>query len=144
MTPMTREEFLVWTTSRGVDRVASSLLLDYAATPEEMQEAQDAIETPPPIYSFDAIVHLTDKDPYGIAPLANGFVLIGGCPNGDPIALDVASKPGSVWYISHEMISDAPLREVSICVAEDLEIMFERMAEGKFPWDYFDAKERAK
>ncbi len=117
-------------------------LLRYAATPEEMQEAIDQEEPAPPVDTLEGIIEMTDKDPMGISPRANGFVLIGACPNGDPIAIDVADEPGSVWYIGHETMSSEPLREVSIRVAGDLTEMLSGMAEGTFPYDSYEAKER--
>jgi hypothetical protein len=105
-----------------------------------MQEACDAREPPPPVYSLDNIVEMTDKDPYRIAALANGFIVVGGCPNGDLIAVDVANEPGSIWYICHETMTDGPLREMSVRVAKDLAEMLEGMAEGNFPFDFFQAK----
>jgi hypothetical protein len=107
-----------------------------------MKEACDATEPAPPVYALDDIVEMTDKDPYGISARANGFIVIGGCPNGDPIAIDVAYEPGSVWYICHETMSAGPVREASIRVAKDLTEMFESMAGGTFPYDYFEAKDR--
>lgn len=118
-------------------------LLRYAATPEEMQEAFDAMDPAPPVYTLAHIVEMTDTDPYGISARENGFVLVGGCPNGDPIAIDVADEAGAVWYICHETMHGQPVREVSVRVAAGLAELFEAMAEGNFPFDYFEAKDRA-
>ena len=74
-----------------------------------------------------------------IAARENGFVLIGGCPNGDPIAIDVADEPGTVWYICHETMHGRPVREVSVRVADGVAGLFE----SECPFDYFEARDRA-
>jgi hypothetical protein len=117
-------------------------LIRLAASPEEMKAAIDAMEPAPPIYTLADIVEMTDQDPYGICPSANGLMIVGGCPNGDPIAIDVAYEPGSVCYLWHETMSDRPIRETAIRVAKDPLAMMEGFATGKFPFDYCDAKDR--
>jgi hypothetical protein len=117
-------------------------LIRLAASREEMKAACDAMEPAPPIYPLADIVEMTDKDPYGISPSANGFLIVGGCPNGDPIAIDVANEPGSVCVISHETMSDRSIRDTAIRVAKDPTAMMEGLAKGKFPADYCDAKGR--
>jgi hypothetical protein len=139
---MTGGEFTTWASEHGVPGDTTEAILRYAASPQEMQEACDAMESAPPVYTLADIAEMTDADPYGISARDNGFILVGGCPNGDPIAIDVAAEPGTVWYICHEMMHDTPLREVSVRVAEDLTELFEGMEVGTFPYDYFDAKDR--
>jgi hypothetical protein len=139
---MTRRKFAAWASSRGVPDGTTEQLLRYAASAKEMREAFEAVLPAPPVYTLDDMVEMTDKDPYGISPRANGFVVVGGCPNGDPIAIDVADEPGSVWYICHETMSDQPVRQASIRVAKDLTEMLEGFAGGEFPYDYFEAKRR--
>jgi hypothetical protein len=139
---MTDHEFTAWAAERGVPHITAVAILRCAATPEEMQEAGDAMAPAPPVYTLSDIVGMTDDDPYGISARANGFVVIGGCPNGDPIAVDVADDPGTVWYICHEVMHSKPLREVSVRVAENLTEMLEGMAKDNFPFDYFEAKDR--
>ncbi len=140
---MTDREFTAWASKRGVPQNAIEAILLFAAKQEEMREAYDAMTPAPPVYTLADIVEMTDADPYGISPRENGFVLIGGCPNGDPIAIDVTGDPGTVWYICHETMHGRPLREVSVRVAADLSGLFEGMAKGNFPFDYFDAKDLA-
>jgi hypothetical protein len=139
---MTSRKFVSWASSRSVPDSTTEELLRYAASPEEMKEASDAMEPAPPVYTLDDIVEMTDKDPFGINPRRNGFIIVGGCPNGDPIAIDVAKEPGSVWFICHETMSAGPVREASIRVAKDLTEMLEGMASGEVPCDYFEAKDR--
>lgn len=139
---MTAGEFATWGTRHGAPDSTIEELLRYAASPEEMKEACDAVEPAPPVYTLDDIVEMTNKDPYGISARENGFIVVGGCPNGDPITVDVANEPGSVWYICHETMSARPVREASIRVAKDLTEMLESMAEGTFPFDYFEATDR--
>ncbi len=140
---MTNREFAAWASERGVPDDATGAILRYAATGEEMREACDAMDPAPPVYTLADIVEMTDTDPYGFSARGTGFILVGGCPNGDPIAIDVADEPGTVWYICHETMHGKPVREVSVRVAGDLAGLFEGMAKDDFPFDYFEAKDRA-
>jgi hypothetical protein len=139
---VTPKEFRAWASRRGLPDGTVEQLIRLAASPEEMRAAFDAVEPAPPIYTLADIVGMTDEDLYGISPSAHGFVIIGGCPNGDPIAIDVANEPGSVWYIDHETMSERPVREIAIRVAGDATEMIEGLAEGKSPIDYYDAANR--
>jgi hypothetical protein len=136
---MTDREFTDWAAERGVPAATTEALIRYAATPDEMRAACDAMDPAPPVYTLADIVEMTDADPYGIAAREHGFVLIGGCPNGDPIAIDVADQPGTVWYICHETMHDSPVREVSVRVAADVAGLFA----SDCPFDYFEARDRA-
>jgi hypothetical protein len=140
---MTDREFAAWASQRGVPDQTTKAILRYAATPEDMREACHAMEPAPPVYALGDIVEMTDADPFGISARGHGFILVGGCPNGDPIAIDVADQLGTVWYICHETMHGRPLREVSVRVAGDLTELFEGMATGDFPFDYFEARDRA-
>jgi hypothetical protein len=140
---MTPQKFTRWASTRGLPRQIIQQLIQLAASPEEMKEAFDAVEPAPPIYTLADIVEMTDEDPYGISPSANGLMIVGGCPNGDPIAVDVADEPGSVWYVSHEDMSEGPVREAAIRVAKDPAALMEGIAnDRKFPLDYYAAKAR--
>jgi hypothetical protein len=136
------QKFARWASGRRLPQKIIDQLTRLAASPEEMQTAIDNMEPAPPIYTLVDIVDMTDNDPYGISPSANGFVIVGGCPNGDPIAIDIASDPGSVWYISHETMSGSPLRDVAIWVAENPLALMKGMGSSEFPFDYYDARDR--
>ena len=136
---MTAEQFTAWASRRGLPHGIIAQLIRLAASPGAMKAAIDAADPAPPIYTLADIVDMTDNDPYGVSPSASGFVVIGGCPNGDPIAVDVADQPGSVWYISHELMSDRPVREAAVRVAKDPAAMVEGLAGGTCPFDYDDA-----
>ena len=140
---MTNHEFTAWAFERGVPADTTEAIIRYAASPEEMRDACEAMDPPPPVYTLADIVEMTDTDPYGISARGSGFILVGGCPNGDPIAIDVTDAPGTVWYICHEKMHGRPVREVSVRVAADLVGLFEGMAERNFPFDYFEAEAQA-
>jgi hypothetical protein len=129
-----------WAMARGVSSEVIDQLKCYAATPQEMKEAEEATEPPPPIFSLQNIQEMTDTDLFGVAPMSQGFIIVGGCPNGDPIAVDLRDDSGSVWYVSHESDANGDLRAISVRVADSLDAMLDRMVSGEdFPMDYFDA-----
>ena len=86
---------------------------------------------------------MTESDNYGFFPLEHGLMLVGGCPNGDPIAVDIAQDKGSVWYIYHAGMHQNPPRDVAIRVADGVESLLTNLAhDDDFPFDYFDAKQK--
>jgi hypothetical protein len=142
---MNAQEFTAWASDHGVSDYTTEEILVFSATPEEMKAAYD--DYPLPVYSLRDIVQMTDEDAYGISARKNGFILVGGCKNGDPIAIDVTD--GSVWYICHEKMHYKSVREVSVRVAVDLTEMMEGIAANMettgatmFPYDYFQAIDR--
>ncbi len=138
---MTDKEFGTWAAKHGVSLDTIELLTICAATPERMRAADEAIEPPPPIYTLQNIAEMTESDDYGFRPIEHGLMLIGGCPNGDPIAIDIADDMGSVWYLDHTSMHNSPPRSVAVRVANDVASLINGMAyEDGFPIDHFDAK----
>lgn len=140
---MTEREFTAWAAAGGVPDQTTKAILRFAATPEEIEEVCNAMDPLPPVYTLADIVSLTDTDPYRISPRDNGFILVGGCPNDDLVAIDMANQPGTVWYICHETMHERPLREASVRVTRDLPELFDGLANGSVPFDYAEAKGRA-
>ena len=48
------------------------------------------------------------------------FMIIGGWPNGAPIAIDIEAQRGTVWYLANETIRNRPLRASAINVVSRL------------------------
>ena len=81
---MTPQEFTSWASGRGLPNKLIKQLIRFAASQEEMKAAIDAEEPAPPIDTLAGIVHVTDKDPYGISPAASGFIIVGNCSEWRP------------------------------------------------------------
>lgn len=140
---MTDSEFIDWATRQGVDATVVEQIVLAAATEEEMKAAYDAIEVPPPIYSLADIRSMTESKVYGFSPLKHGMMIVGGCPNGDPIAIDLAENIGSVLYIDHTSMHRSLPREIAIRVATDLDAFISGLCnENDFPIDHFSATQR--
>ncbi|XZE36335.1 hypothetical protein SH501x_001897 [Pirellulaceae bacterium SH501] len=93
------------------------------------------------IYSPESIVDLWETDGLRIDPVRHEFVIVGGCANGDPIALSIRSHEiGSVWYIDHEQMYDTDLRNVGVKVADSITAFYKTLCEdSKFPYDFHSA-----
>jgi hypothetical protein len=140
---MTDEDFAIWAMKSGINEDVIEQVTLYAASPEDMKEAYDAMEPPPFIHTLDDIVAMTSSDALGTLPLTQGFIIVGSCFNGDPIAVDVANDQGSVWYINHETMHGSTLRASAIRVATDLSGLINGILEdGNFPLDHFSASSR--
>jgi hypothetical protein len=58
-------------------------------------------------YLFEAPARIMDPDIWFYFPGNTRFVLIGSCPNGNAIALDVIEQPGAVFCSDHHRVHDA-------------------------------------
>ncbi len=87
--------------------------------------------------SFSDIRELNNEQPLGTTAVENGFIVIGDCPDGDPIAIDMRTNPGSVHYITHEEIDEGSV--ISKMVAPDIRTFVRIMDEENVPYDYHEA-----
>lgn len=69
------------------------------------------------------------------------FLVIGSCPNGDPVAVSFRNPQLPVFYISHEEMHSKPLSEVIRKVSNSIEDYDEALSDenSKIPLDYWDA-----
>jgi hypothetical protein len=93
------------------------------------------------IYSPKDIVDLWETNGMGIDPARHEFAIVGGCANGDPIALSLrAHEIGSVWYIDHEQMHDEDLRNVGVKVADSITAFYRTLCDdSNFPYDFYSA-----
>jgi hypothetical protein len=120
-----------WLSRQGVPKKIVEALV--AFLPEKMDE-----EPIDDFFDADSIMRCNDSNADGLPP-DSGFIIVGGCPNGDPVAMDVKEKPGTIWYLSHEQMHSAPLRKVAIMVADSPAHYVKKRGEKGFPWDYWAA-----
>lgn len=144
--PDDEQAFLEWAMSRGLDPLTASFVNALATSPEEARAAYEARQIRHPFDTRADIREMNDKDLCGVANLEHGLLFIGACPNGDPIAVDIADDPGSMWYVSHEEMHSEPLRSVAVRVANNFLDFVTAMADESetsgFAIDYFDARRR--
>ena len=135
---MTDSDFLAWATAKGIDADSVAVILECAVTPLDLKTVRTDCLYPP-----DDICDLYETNGFGVAPQHAGFIFVGYCANGDPIAMDVAADPGSIWYIGHEVMHSTPLRQVAIRVADSLRSAYASIVTNRdFPVDYYTAKQR--
>jgi hypothetical protein len=74
--------------------------------------------------------------------LRDGLLIIGSCPNGDPLAVDVREQLGAVGYIDHEtMWQSINVREVFFVLARSPGQLVLGLDDDRMPLDYYEAKE---
>lgn len=94
---------------------------------------------PVDFYSEKGILGVNGEDGVPIA-LWDGLLIVGSCPNGDPVAVDVRGQVGGAGYIGHEtMWQETNVRAVFLPLAASLGELAERLAAGNAPCDYYDA-----
>ena len=129
---MEESDFEQWALSMGIDGASLSLLVTLPTRFPDRELVQRFIP------SFEAIRQLNYEEPLGTTAVENGFIVIGDCPDGDPIAIDLKTNPGSVHYICHEELDDDG-GVISKMVAPDLQTFATMMNEETIPYDYHNA-----
>lgn len=107
-------EFLAWLAGHDVPKSALRFLS------QAWVEGDEAFVGAITLMSESAIVLHADAEPRSFAA---GFLVLGSCMNGDMVALDARSRPGSVWLLSHDELwgdDSADPRQFAVQVAKDL------------------------
>lgn len=146
--PISREDFVSWALSIGASQRTVDLILRYEPTKENYPDYDDWLNAVcGPMKNLDYIRSTTLGDIPDVYPLKAGFMFVGSCGNGDPIAIDLTDDVDSVWYLDLPNMYRGKLRSVAIRVADDLEVLmkkYEALWEGEslegFPLDYHRAK----
>ena len=101
-------------------------------------------EFPNWIESGSRIISMNDpKHGFGLPkePLDEGFLIIGSCPNGDPVAVSLGDPQLPVFYISHEQMHSNRLSKVIRKVSASIDEYDEALSDedSGIPLDYWDA-----
>lgn len=125
-------KLLAFLRAKGVSEKAIEYLSGYVLKKSAWISAID-------FYSQDGLLGANAD---GFVPIAirDGLLIVGGCPNGDPVAVDVREQLGAAGYIGHESMWDAGnLREMFIVLAPGLGALAAGLEEGSMPLDYYEA-----
>lgn len=96
------------------------------------------------LHSEADIISVNGSEGVPIA-LKGGFLILGTCPNGDPVVIDIAGTTGSVGYLCAEtMWSSKDLRTAFVQVAPSLAAFIRGLSQDNLPADYFEATEARK
>ncbi|MHB8973762.1 MAG: hypothetical protein ACYC3X_31435 [Pirellulaceae bacterium] len=99
------------------------------------------------IYFYsEAEVLETNADDFLPIALRDGLLVVGSCPNGDPVAVDVRDRLRVAGYVGHEtMWQAASVHEVFAVVAPGIEALAAELLDtvpGAVPLDYYEAVDR--
>lgn len=96
------------------------------------------------LYSEKDIISCNSPGGIPVA-LKRNLLIVGTCPNGDPVVIDVAITKGDIGYLCAEtMWQEDDVRSAFVPVAPSFASFLEGLSTDKLPLDYFEAKERAK
>ncbi len=127
--------FLDWLRSHGLSEQAVAVVSRYVLGKAGGVRALN-------FYSEKEILGANDKDFVPIA-IRDGLLIVGGCPNGDPVAIDVREHLGAAGYICHEtMWHVASVREVFFPFAASLDELAAILTDDDPPYDYYHARDR--
>ncbi len=132
-----REQFRQWTQSIGLSSETTEKLLEHMLNEEDMDpEFGSWIESPTRVMSAN-----DPKNAFGLEqePIALGFLIIGSCPNGDPVIVNTRDPKLPVFYLSHETLFDQPLHETMAKVSDSITEFDEALLSetSNIPLDYW-------
>src|SRR5262245_29167731 len=135
-----RERFLEWSATLGMSRQTALYLLKHLPDDGALDpELPSWIESPSRVTAA--------SDPargFGLEkePLEQGFLIIGTCPNGDPVMVALREPDLPVFYLSHEQLHERPLQEVMRNVSDSLAAFDRDLSDedSGLPLDYWDLK----
>jgi hypothetical protein len=126
---------LTFLRGRGVSEAAIAYLAGYVL---EKSAGVGAID----FYAEDGWLGANAEDFVPIA-VRDGLLIVGSCPNGDPVAVDVRDQLGAAGYIGHETMWQAgSVREVFAVLAPGLGALAAGLRDGTMPLDYYVATRR--
>jgi len=136
-----REEFLEWSASVGVNRRSAMRLLEHL--PDD-----SALDAELPCWISSPSYCLAANNParggMGIEKqlIQAGFLIVGSCPNGDPVVVSFRESKLPVFYLSHEELYDKPFTEVMRKVSDSIAAYDEALSteNSSVPLDYWDTK----
>jgi hypothetical protein len=131
-------QFRSWASEARIPQSIVEQIVRHAPRNEDFKDPGE--EMVPQIYPLEGVLFYQSREQIDIDALADGFMVIGTCPNGDPIVIDLRDEPGSIWYLSHEEMFGKPLRTVCKKVAADIKEFVSKCGNETFPIDYWAAK----
>lgn len=136
---MADKDFLDWGRNLGFAEDALAEIDRISAIPIDKKTVRTDC-----IYSPESIVDLWETDGMRIDPARHEFAIVGGCANGDPIAMSFrAHEIGSVWYVNHERMHGEDLRNIAVKVADSISHFYRTLCDdSKFPYDFYGASKR--
>jgi hypothetical protein len=127
--------FRDWLRSHGLSEQAITIVCSYVLSQSNEVGAID-------FYSEKGILGVNGEDGIPIA-IRDGLLIVGGCLNGDSVAIDVRERLGVTGYIGHEtMWQVSNVREKFIPVAASLNELATVLTAGDPPLDYYQARDR--
>jgi hypothetical protein len=74
--------------------------------------------------------------------IQHGFIIVGSCPNGDPVAVGFREPDLPVFYLSHEQLPNRPVSEVMRKISDSIAAYDEAFSNenSDIPLDYWGTK----
>ena len=134
-----REKFLEWSASVGMSHPAAVKLLEHLPDDSALDpELPCRISSP----SYGMAVNDPARGGMGIETqlIQEGFLIIGSCPNGDPIVVSFRDPTLPVFYLSHEELYRKPLAEVMRRISDSIAAYDKALSteNSAIPLDYWD------
>jgi hypothetical protein len=114
-----RKEFLKWSAAIGMNHADAVQLLKHLPDDSTLDPQLPCWINSP---SYCLAVNDPKRGGMGIETqlLQEGFLVIGSCPNGDPVLVGFRDSSLPVFYLSHEQVRHRPLAEVRRKISDSL------------------------
>lgn len=131
-----------WAKSHDIPKEILDIVLYFQPSRSVYIDSFKNMEPAPPLSYIGNIIRDNSETFFpAVKPIDQQMIVIGSCPNGDFVVIDLKEDIGSVRYISHEELYDTEdLRSISVIVSDSLPEFIDLYVEGdNFPYDYHEA-----
>jgi hypothetical protein len=134
-----RKKFVKWSESFGISRGTATKLVKH-------MPADGALDPTLPNWICSPTYAMAANDPtqggLGIEAQLHdeGFLVVGSCPNGDPVLVRFRDAKLPVYYLSHEQLVDKPLSQIMRKVSDSIAAYDKQLSNKKseVARDYWD------
>ena len=135
-----RDKFLEWSKSFGIEHPMAMELLNYMPDDSEIDSGLPCWISSP---SY-AMAANDSTSGLGIEEQLrrDGFLVVGSCPNGDPVVVGFRDVKLPVYYLSHEEIHSKPISDITRKVSDSIAAYEKALSEedARIPLDYWDRR----
>ncbi len=129
-----RDRFLKWSKSLGMEAGRATELLKHM--PDD-----SALDPQLPCWISSPSYAMSANDGRGIEGQLHreGLLVVGSCPNGDPVVVNYRDAKLPVYYLSHEEMHSKPLLQIMRKVSDSIEAYEMALSDEKsgIPLDYW-------
>jgi hypothetical protein len=131
------DQFQAWASTKKISAETTKTLMRYMPDKSQYPETTDYVDS---LEKLIARNYPCDIPALDDLPDQHGYILIGSCPNGDPVFINSARAQLPVFYGQYGRLYTGRLEEGMRCVADSLDSYYADLNSGfkNTPRDFWD------